>query len=146
MEKTTIVTDWGLVLFWVRHDAMINNVREGKLPELHRINQLPVVMNDKLVGIVTDRDLRDAFPSVFEAASDAAKNRENHVHPEKVTVESLMSANLITVSPDDTMSTAARLLLDERIGALPVVETGKLVGIVARSDVLGAYLALADEG
>ena len=39
-KKTTVVTDWGLVLFWVKHDAMVNNVREGKLPVLYRINKL----------------------------------------------------------------------------------------------------------
>jgi CBS-domain-containing membrane protein len=62
---------------------------------------------------------------------------------EEVLVESVMTANAITVQPHDTMERAAVLMRRERIGALPVVHRGELRGIVTRTDVLRAYVALA---
>jgi len=118
------------------------------LLEEHRINQLPVVANGRLVGIVTDRDLRDAGAAVGAAAAAAAgrKGRVIVSDPEKMTVETVMTTNAITVKPTDSMATAARIMRRERIGALPVVEKRRLAGIITRSDVLDAYLALAARG
>ena len=107
--------------------------------EEHRINQLPVLAGDRLVGIVTDRDLRDAFPSVFEMAAHGTR----HVDPERVTIESIMSSNLVTIGPADTLERAATLMRSERVGALPVVNQGKLVGILCRSDMMDAFVELA---
>lgn len=104
-----------------------------------RINQLPVTVDGHLVGIVTDRDLRDAFPSVFEAP---AKHSHDASSPERVTVESVMSAEPLTLGPEDTVERAAALMRSERIGAVPIVERGHLLGIVTRTDVLDAYLGL----
>jgi acetoin utilization protein AcuB len=103
----------------------------------HRINQLPVVVNDKLVGIITDRDVRDAYPSSLRLfrGKDIDEFGESHI------VEELMTYNVVTVSPQTSLREAAQRLRKQRFGALPVVEDGKLVGIITRSDILDALLA-----
>jgi len=103
----------------------------------YRINQLPVVVNDKLVGIVTDRDVRDAYPSSLRLfyGKDIEEFGDSH------TVEEVMTYNVIAISPQTSLREAALQLRRQRFGALPVVEKGKLVGIITRSDLLDAMLA-----
>ena len=102
----------------------------------HRINQLPVVADEKLVGIVTDRDIRDAYPTsiLIDHAKDIDKFAESY------TVEEVMTFNVMSVQPETPLLTAVRLLRQHRIGALPVANKGKLVGIITRSDVLDFIL------
>ncbi len=114
-----------------------------ELLERHRVNQLPVVLDGRVVGIVTDRDLRDAFPSVLEElVSSRRPRRKLALDPKDITVDDVMTANVLVLSPADTVDEAARLMRRERIGAVPIVEGGDLVGIVTRSDVLDAYTKL----
>jgi acetoin utilization protein AcuB len=103
----------------------------------HRINQLPVVKDDRLVGIVTDRDLRDAYPSSMEIYRGRGIDR----FADSYRVEEVMTFNVISVTPDTSLAEAIGLLRRHRIGALPVVEKGKLVGILARSDILDHLVA-----
>jgi acetoin utilization protein AcuB len=114
------------------------------LIEEHRINQLPVVVNGRLVGIVTDRDLRDA-PRAVEIASAEAGSGERGARPlpEEIPVETVMSTNVLTLKPGDTLTDAASLMRRERIGAVPVTENGALRGIITRSDILDAFIALS---
>ncbi len=83
----------------------------------------PVVENGRLVGIVTDRDIRQHFGFL-----------------EKTKVNVAMSEKLVTVAPQTTLEEAALLLLKHKIGGLPVVEDGQLVGIITTSDILQAFL------
>ena len=109
-----------------------------------RVNQLPVIVDAALVGIVTDRDLRDAFSSVFEMHRDHRKAQTPWTDPRMVSVEMVMTANkVMIVGPSDTMAHAAQIMRRERIGALPVVEAHRVVGIVTRSDVLDCFLDLS---
>jgi acetoin utilization protein AcuB len=103
----------------------------------YRINQMPVVRDGRLVGIVTDRDVRDAYPSRLRhiRAEDVQEFAEVH------TVEQVMTREVISVSPEAPLREAASRLRQSRLGALPVVENGKLVGIITRSDLLDAVLA-----
>jgi len=105
----------------------------------YRINQIPVVVNDKLVGIVTDRDVRDAYPSSLRLfyGKDIDEFGDSH------TVEEVMTYNVVAISPQTSLREAAQRLRRQRFGALPVVENGKLVGIITRSDLLDALLAEA---
>jgi acetoin utilization protein AcuB len=108
-----------------------------------RVNQLPVVAGGELVGIITDRDLRDAFPSVFdEAAGRRITGSSAKGDPAKVTVEMVMTATPFTIGPSAGLAEAAEVMRRERVGALPVVENGQLVGVLTRSDLLRALVQL----
>ena len=111
--------------------------------EERRINQLPVVVDGKLVGIVTDRDLRSASESMREGGKAAGADlvRED-VIPENIMVDTVMSTKVIKLKPQDSIERAANLMRKERIGGIPVVDGNKLVGIITRSDVLKAFVAL----
>lgn len=113
------------------------------LLEERRINQLPVVVNGHLVGIVTDRDLRDAVSTAISATAEATGARPAPLNPDSIPVEAVMTAKAMFVRPSDTMERAASLMRRERIGALPVLEGRALRGIITRSDVLRAFLELA---
>jgi acetoin utilization protein AcuB len=107
--------------------------------ERKRINQLPVVVRGRLVGIVTDRDLRDAFPSTLSILGRRTRRRRRFSPTmDKVAVEEVMTRNVQTAPPDASIADAARLIRRERIGAVPIVEKGKVVGILTRSDLLDA--------
>lgn len=103
----------------------------------HRINQLPVVEGEKLVGIVTDRDIRDAYPTsiMINRAKEIDKFAESY------TVEEVMTYNVMSVGPQTPLAAAVKLLRRHRIGSLPVVEKEKLVGIITRSDILDFILS-----
>ena len=93
----------------------------------HRIRQLPVLRNGRLVGIITDRDLRGA------GTKDS-------------TVADLMTPKPMVIGPNASVDEAARVLTAHKIGALPVVDGGKLVGILGSSDILDAFVDLSGVG
>lgn len=102
----------------------------------HRVNQLPVLDDDRLVGIVTDRDIRDAYPTSLMINRTEAIDR----FAEKVTVEEVMTHDVFIVRPETPLATAVGLLRRHRIGSLPVLRNQKLVGIITRSDILDFVL------
>ena len=109
-----------------------------------RVNQLPVVIGDEVVGIITDRDLRDAFPSVFDEAAGTRKSGSAAKgDPAKVTVEMVMTATPFTIDSKTPLVDAAERMRRERVGALPIVDNGKLTGILTRSDMLRALIEIA---
>jgi CBS domain-containing protein len=96
------------------------------------IRRLPVVSNDRLVGIVTVGDLREARPS---PATSLSLYELNYLLA-KLTVGQVMTHTPITVAPDTSVREAARLMMDEKVGGLPVVdENQRLVGIITESDI-----------
>ena len=99
-----------------------------------RIRHLPVVEDGKLVGIVSDRDLRSATPAFGDPARAAAL--------EEVRVSSVMARDVLTARPEDPIEAAANRMREARVGCLPVVEGEDLVGIVTASDVMGALVQL----
>jgi acetoin utilization protein AcuB len=107
-----------------------------RLMAKHRVNQLPVLDNDRLVGIVTDRDIRDAYPTSLMI------NRAEEIDrfADKITVEEVMTHDVFVVRPDTALATAVGLLRRHRIGALPVIKDQKLLGIITRSDILDFVL------
>ncbi len=104
-----------------------------------RIQQVPVVTRGELLGIVTDRDIRDVFPTAV--VSHLGKEIDEFTG--KITLESVMTADVVTIGGDEPASRAAELLRARRIGALPVVDAGNLVGIITRSDLLAAFIDLS---
>ena len=113
-----------------------------KLIQERRIRHLPVVDEGRLVGIVTDRDLRRVLPS----PATSLEIHELHYLLDKITVSEVMTKDVITTTPFTAIPDAARTLLRNRIGALPVVEGGMLVGILSQTDVLEALTSAAEAG
>ena len=123
------------------HDSI---ARARAILEEYRINQLPVIARDKLVGIVTDRDLRSALQEVRVSAA-AAGTRQDEVPsgPDEISVEDVMSEGVLTLAPSNTLVSAAAMMRQKRIGAVPIVDKRRLVGIIARSDILEAFVSMA---
>ena len=90
-----------------------------------------------LVGIVTDRDLRDAYPTSMMID----RGKEIDEFADTVTVEEVMSHDVFTVRPDTPLKKAVSLLRRHRIGSLPVIKDRDLVGIITRSDILDFVLS-----
>ncbi|HEX6387374.1 MAG TPA: CBS domain-containing protein [Anaerolineae bacterium] len=99
--------------------------------------QLPVLDNGRLVGIITDRDVRLAVNSPMVLHGQ----RENEELLDKVTAESCMTPNPITVTPDMPAYRAAEMLSIYKFGALPVVDDDTLIGIVTVTDFLDYFVA-----
>jgi acetoin utilization protein AcuB len=98
----------------------------------HNIRRLPVVKKDKLIGMITERMILEASPSPATSLSI----HELHYLISKMKVGDIMAKNPITISPDTTFEETLLLGQEKRIGAFPVLEKGKLVGITTESDVV----------
>src|SRR6266516_4896647 len=101
-----------------------------------RIRHLLVTEGGRLLGIVTDRDIRLNLPS---PATSLSVWEINYLLAQ-LTVASVMTKSLVTVSPRRDTREAALLMLDHKIGALPVVDGGQLVGIITETDLLRVYV------
>ncbi len=127
-----------LVKDWMSKDV-ITMKPDANLPEAHKlmmkeeIRRLPVVDdNGRLLGIVTLGDIRGAEPST---ATNLSVWELNYLLA-KCTLEKIMTADPITISVEATIGQAARLMLENRISGLPVVDSqGKLLGIITESDI-----------
>jgi len=105
-----------------------------------RIRHLLVTKGDELVGIVTDRDIRLNLPS---QATSLSVWEMNYLLA-RLTVGTVMTPSVIKVGPDRDARDAARLMIEHKIGALPVVDGRRVVGIVTESDFLRAFVETAD--
>ena len=102
----------------------------------NHVRRLPVLRDNKLVGIVSDRDLKEAAPSRVTSLD----MWELHYLLSKIKVKDLMKRRIITISPDSTIEKAAMLMFDNKIGGLPVVENEELIGIITEHDVFNAFI------
>ncbi len=102
--------------------------------------RLPVVSRGHLVGIVTDRDLREAAPS---KATSLSVFELNYLLS-RLTVKDVMKTSVLTVSPDDPIERAALLMNEHKISGLPVVDDDTVVGILTITDLLQALVSLLD--
>ena len=101
------------------------------------IRHLPVLKGgDKLVGILTERDIKQASPS----SATALEIREIFYLLDKVKVKQIMTRRVFTISSDAPIEEAALIMREKKIGCLPVVTGGKLVGILTETDILDAFL------
>lgn len=96
----------------------------------HRIRHLPVIEGGRVVGMISDRDLRDAAPSTLEDESSRL-----HVLT-TTTVEKIMVRDVITCHPLDFVEDAALLMYRHKIGCVPVVSNDQLIGIISERDIL----------
>lgn len=100
-----------------------------------RIRHLLVTNGGKLAGIVTDRDIRLNLPS---PATSLSVWEINYLLA-KMTVGAVMTKDVITITPAQAAHEAAQVMVDNKIGALPVVSSGQLVGIITETDVLREF-------
>ncbi len=107
-----------------------------KLLKEQGFRRLPVMQDGKLVGIVTDKDLKDAMPSKATTLSIWELN----YLLSKLSVSEVMAKPVITVTADEPLEEAALLMEEYKVGGLPVLEDGQLVGIITITDVLKAFI------
>jgi acetoin utilization protein AcuB len=120
----------------VNEDTSIIDAAE--LMKEKRFRRFPVLRGDELVGIVTDRDLRSAAPSqvISFDAEERTLMPELHDLLAQIKVGEIMSTDVVAVDPEQTIVTAALLMLKYRISGLPVVDSkGGLVGIITEGDI-----------
>ncbi len=121
----------------IRQDVPIAEAQ--RLMRQEKIHRLPVIdKNQKLIGIVTEKDLLYASPS---PASSLDVYEMNYLLS-RLTVEKVMSSPVITITPDTVIEEAARIMADNDIGGLSVVKDDKLVGIITESDVFKVFIEL----
>jgi acetoin utilization protein AcuB len=116
-----------------------------KVMKENNIRRLPIVDKGKLVGIITQHDLLEASPS---PATSLSIHELNYLLA-KMKVKEIMKKNPATITPDTPFEEALKIGQEKKIGSFPVVDNGKLVGIVTESDIvrfLTRALGLKEEG
>jgi len=106
-------------------------MRGLEVMRMQKIRRIPIVLADKLIGLLTEGDLKRAEPSTL-SESEEDFNRVMEGTP----VSRIMINEPITVDPDAPLLEAARTLLSQKFGALPVVSGGRLVGILTDMDLI----------
>jgi len=127
----------------VTEKTLVNDAKQ--IMEAHRIRRLPVMKKDKLVGLVTKHMLLEAAPS----PATSLNIWELNYLLAKMTVKEVMVKNPFTISPDIPVEEALQLGQDKGFGAFPVVEDGRLVGVVTESDLvrmMTRVLGVRDKG
>jgi CBS domain-containing protein len=130
--KHELVKDWMTAgVITVTPDTTLPDAHQ--LMDKHNIRRLPVLdSKDRLVGVVTRGDVRGAEPS---GATTLSIWEINYLLA-KLTVERIMTRNPLTVSPETTIEDAAKIMLENKVSGLPVVdESGKEVGVITESDI-----------
>lgn len=127
---------------WMRKELITVNYNDTILDALHlmrenRIRRLPVLKEGKLVGIITEKDIKEFSPS----KASTLDIYEMHSVLAKTEVKDAMTRDVITVFPTDPIERAALILRDMRFGGLPVIEkNGDLVGIITAVDVFDVFV------
>jgi acetoin utilization protein AcuB len=122
--------------FTVSPDQTIPDAHE--LMVQHGVKRLPVIKNNKLVGVVSKEDIDKYSPSKATSLSMG----EITYLLSKTKIKQIMSKNLITISPNSLLEEAAILMRDNKVSFLPVVENNKLVGIITESDIFDSFIEL----
>jgi acetoin utilization protein AcuB len=134
-----------LIKDWMTKDPVTITEETSMIKAIHlmkerRFRRLPVVTAGRLVGMVTDRDLKEASPS----KATTLDVHELYYLLAELQVKEIMSRNPVSVSQDDTVEHAAQIMLEHTISGLPVLDQdGKVVGIITQSDVFRAFMDIA---
>lgn len=135
---------------WMHQDAVTidRETSLGQAKEIidqHHFRHLPVVDGDKLVGIITQTDIDKALPS----AVDSTVSTQDRIIATHTKISSFMTESPVTAHPMDPLESVALLMRRFKIGAVPVVEDEKLVGIITETDIFQAFtefLGAEDQG
>ena len=106
--------------------------------KVEKVRRFPVVKEGKLLGVVSDKDLLNASPSPVSTLSIWEMNYLLN----KITVSEVMVKNVLTVTEDTPIEQAARIMADNKIGGLPVMRDGGVVGIITETDLFKMFLEL----
>jgi predicted transcriptional regulator len=108
---------------------------------LGRIRHLPVVDGTKLAGIISERDLfRSSLAQALGYGTKATRDLMKTLH-----IKDVMVPEVITVTPETEVTDAVRLMVNRKIGCLPVVEGDRLVGLITETDILTQYLKCVEK-
>ena len=107
-----------------------------RLMKEHSIRRLPVVSRGKIAGLVTEQDLMKASPS---SATSLSVWEINYLF-NKIKIKQIMTRDIFTVSADTILEKAALIMQEKGISTLPVLDKGKLVGIITESDIFKAFI------
>jgi len=130
---------------WMSKDLVIIDedtsiMKASKVMKQNEIQHLPVMRKGRLVGIVSDRDLKEATPS----KATTLDIHEMYYLLDKVAVKSLMPKHLYIIAPGDTVERAAAVMLKHHISALPVLDArGALEGIITKGDIFRAFVSVS---
>ena len=97
------------------------------------VRRVPVVRGKRVLGMLTDRDLKRVLPWTIE---ERERRDQDGV---KVSVESLLAEKVLYVAPNDHLERAAQIMLRSKVGGLPVLDAGELKGIVTESDIFKLF-------
>ncbi|OGR04687.1 MAG: hypothetical protein A2511_11880 [Deltaproteobacteria bacterium RIFOXYD12_FULL_50_9] len=120
-------------------DENTSLMRATRVMKENNIRRLPVVSHGKLIGIITDRDVKDASPS----KTTSLDIHELYYLLSEMKVKDVMTANPLTLSGDQSLEMAAVVMLDSRISGIPVVDdSGHLIGLLSETDVLRGFIGI----
>ena len=133
-----------LVKGWMTSDVMTidedtSMMKASQIMKENNIRRLPVMHKGKLVGMVTDRDIKEASPS----KATTLDVHELYYLLSELKVKDIMSKNVFTIGPEETVEKAAVKMLEHRISGLPVVnDKGKVVGVITQGDIFKVLVSL----
>jgi len=133
-----------LVKGWMTSDVMTidedtSMMKASEIMRENNIRRLPVMQKGKLVGIVTDRDIKEASPS----KATTLDVHELYYLLSELKIKDIMSTHVFTISPEETVEKAAVKMLEHRISGLPVVnDKGKVVGMITQGDIFKVLVSL----
>ena len=128
----------------VKEDSSI--LETAELMKKHKVRRFPVLRNEALVGIVTDRDLRSAAPSQVVSFDTQERELMPELHSllSGITVKEVMSRDVVTIHQEQTIVAAAQLMLERRMSGIPVVDSGgQLLGIITETDIFKVLVDLS---
>jgi len=133
-----------LVKGWMTSDVLTvdedtSMMKASQIMKENNIRRLPVMHKGKLVGMVTDRDIKEASPS----KATTLDVHELYYLLSELKVKDIMSKNVFTIGPEETVEKAAVKMLEHRISGLPVVnDKGKVVGMITQGDIFKVLVSL----
>ncbi len=133
-----------LVREWMTPDPIVMDentsiMKATQLMKEHKIHRIPIVRNGKLVGIVSDRDIKEAAPS----KATSLDVHELYYLLSEIKVKDIMTRNPITLRPSDSVERAAVIMLENTISGLPVVDEGdRVVGMITQTDIFKVMISI----
>jgi len=141
VDPALSVVEWmSKTVFAAQHGNMLVDVLE--IMSDHRVRHVPILDGERLVGIISDRDVRNAF-----ARRNAASDHEIDARsPLLRGASEVMTRCPLTIPRDFSIHEAAEIMCREKIGALPVMDGERMVGIISTEDLLWALMQITNEG